>query len=350
MAKQEGLPQNEPSLKKVGMSPEELAKAKAEMGEFEYIGGKFVKRGSESHEKATKADDVREIEKLRKKVGESNEEKERRELLEEINISGRLGATTSVGSEFGKKRGVSSGFQNFIDGKSKDESLNSALRDSVNSEYGSFNVGMKYPFSRESAFGAHNIRYLLEENNINAAVTITPVIIKRPVYEKKTVEKGILWWKSTQEVQEQTGLGERSISIGDLNGNNSDTELAYRIFYYVQGTRENPYIEGDGNREGNIFAGQIFLPESIARKTFTEIENDPSFIKEVLRTLDPELMKTQEDPNNSPRTKSLGRGCMPKIDKIVIVPEGKSSEAFIRNERNIPKEINSKYIKTCPEF
>ena len=88
MAKQEGLPQNEPSLKKVGMSPEELAKAKAEMGEFEYIGGKFVKRGSESHEKATKADDVREIEKLRKKVGESNEEKERRELLEEAGYNG----------------------------------------------------------------------------------------------------------------------------------------------------------------------------------------------------------------------------------------------------------------------
>ena len=184
-----------------------LAKAKAEMGEFEYIGGKFVKRGSESHEKATKADDVREIEKLRKKVGESNEEKERRELLEEINISGRLGATTSVGSEFGKKRGVSSGFQNFIDGKSKDESLNSALRDSVNSEYGSFNVGMKYPFSRESAFGAHNIRYLLEENNINAAVTITPVIIKRPVYEKKTVEIYERWEKTRDKYYASLLLG-----------------------------------------------------------------------------------------------------------------------------------------------
>ena len=54
MPKQEGVPQPEPTpeKKKVGMSEEEVAKAKAEIDKFEYIGGKFVRKGSESHEKA----------------------------------------------------------------------------------------------------------------------------------------------------------------------------------------------------------------------------------------------------------------------------------------------------------
>ncbi|MSU54695.1 MAG: hypothetical protein EXS48_02605 [Candidatus Staskawiczbacteria bacterium] len=54
MSKQEGMPQPEPKPEKKGvMTPEEVAAAKADMDKLEYIGGKFVKRGSESHRKAT---------------------------------------------------------------------------------------------------------------------------------------------------------------------------------------------------------------------------------------------------------------------------------------------------------
>ena len=53
MPKQEGMPQPEPKPEKSGrMSPEEIVVAKAKMDEFEYIGGKFIKRGSEYHKKA----------------------------------------------------------------------------------------------------------------------------------------------------------------------------------------------------------------------------------------------------------------------------------------------------------
>ncbi len=49
MSKQEGIPKPEKSGR---MSPEEIAAAKTKMDEFEYIGGKLIKRGSESHKKA----------------------------------------------------------------------------------------------------------------------------------------------------------------------------------------------------------------------------------------------------------------------------------------------------------
>ncbi len=69
MPKQEGMPQPEPApeKKKVGMSEEEVAKAKAQMDEMEYIGGKFVRKGSESHKKAKE-------QKMEEQIAEQREE------------------------------------------------------------------------------------------------------------------------------------------------------------------------------------------------------------------------------------------------------------------------------------
>ncbi len=52
MTKPEGMPQPKPE-KSAAMTPEEVAAAKADMANLEYIGGKFVRKGSESHIKAT---------------------------------------------------------------------------------------------------------------------------------------------------------------------------------------------------------------------------------------------------------------------------------------------------------
>ena len=68
MPKQEGLPQEEPSSEKVGMSPEELAKAKTQMDEWKYEGGKFVKEGSAAEKKTEKQRDEEEKAKQRESI------------------------------------------------------------------------------------------------------------------------------------------------------------------------------------------------------------------------------------------------------------------------------------------
>lgn len=267
-------------------------------------------------------------------VYESELSQEQREILEEVDKRGRLATMTAVGTELGRDRGVSSGFQDIVDRKSENDSTNRRLKDLM---------------TRGRIYSVNNSREILEKEGVNASIEIDPLMREESIYEEKIIEKGILFWKTKEKVSEKVGVEKKPVLIGDLNGDNGDQERAYRIFYYVQGGKEgNEYLDPGTGRHGVIFQGHIMLPESIAKKTFGEIKKDPSFVKKVLRTLDPKLMEEQESPPAHWSFK--GRGPMPKVNKVLIIPEGADREDIFdidKSNRNIASGIRQENIKEC---
>lgn len=318
--------------KKVGMTPEELAVAKAKMDEFEYVGGKFVKKGSESHKKATEQkmeeEKAKQIEELRQEIGESQLEKEKRELLEEMDKRGILASYSSISHDLAAKKNSSTGFQLVFNKEEPVRKFGYDLRDTLTG-------------SRDFEYDL-NLRDILGENQegINAAVTIKPF---KEIMGKKKVTETSGWWpfKTTNShyvVEKVFGDGENPIPIGALNGNNQDKEATYKITYLLTGNKKKGgYQEGPGTRFGNMFYGHFLIPESLAKKAFELIEDNPSFVKDMIRKMDPDVMGAQEK-------------IMPKVDKIIIIPEGEATKALVKGKERHISEINPKYVKECPEY
>ena len=131
--------------------------------------------------------------------------------------------------------------------------------------------------------------------------------------------------------------GKHHPALEKYTGNINNVEAAYQITYVVTGhdpraPHEKQYRDPDTSRTGNIFIGSIFLPKELAHKAFTEVQKNPRLLRQIFQRFDPDIMQDQKNH-------------MPTDDKIFILPEGKASEAYIQNDRNIPEQIKSEYIK-----
>src|SRR3989344_3755336 len=262
-----------------------------------------------------------------------------RALNSEINKRGRLAVYVGVTSEFGLHRGVGSGFQSIVNNKSENENQAYLFRE--------FSSNRNY--YRRSFRPDIDIGFLLKEEGINAAVTMVPVIEETPIYKKEVQKTGIWPFQKEKEVMKPTGETDKKPVIMDqVGGDAKDKEATCEILYGVYSTPENPYIEADGYRQGNIFESRILLPQTIAEKAFDLIKKDPSFVKKILEILDPELMREQEIIR--PQTEYLKRGCMPKISEIMIVEKVieilKDSDSVKEMEK--VSFVNTR--KKCKEF
>ncbi len=265
-------------------------------------------------------------------VYESELSQEQREILEGVGKRGRSLVYTSVSIKFGPSRGVTSGFQPIIDKKEAGSDSNDLLK-RLNKLASLTNEGVG------KLSGRYTGRFftMMAEADITAAITIMPLTEKTPTYETVEETKGVWPFRKTEKVDRQTGIHEKQIAIGELNGNNEDDEEAYTIVYFVKGTDKNGYLEPDGNRMGNMFSADIILPKSVAQKAFLQIQKNPEFAKEILKKLDPELMQIQED-------------IMPKAKKVFILPEEVPAEVAFDGDTNNYSSIqfkkDSPYIKT----
>ncbi len=244
------------------------------------------------------------------------------EILDIIKERGRLVSTVSVDGAFAKERKLpGAGFNTFTDQKSSDTEANRRLIDwsSQHPEHRAFNK-------------TGDPVYDLNKNNIATAITITPITESVPIYENRTVKKGLFRREETEQIH--IGEKEEVISIGKFNGNEKDAEPAYRIVYYAAGTKENPSAYGSdySGRSGNRLESSIIIPESIARQVFTAIEKNPELAKDIMRTLDPKLMENQ------------AKNMVSKNEKMLIVPEG--ADAFKKDDDEKVVGIKSEYIKT----
>ncbi len=294
------------------------------------------------------AQDAQDIQDAHRQIEEllPEEQEARKRLLAEIDKRGRLVVTTDTPRELATKRKFDphrfSGFQTIVDQKSVDSPY-------ANTPYDRAWKDLQRDISTLSLnLSASSIDHMMKEAEINTLITIGPLEKSVPVYEE--VEK-TSWLVFKKKQIEQTGIKREKVGIDQLNGDENDKEQAYVIKYRVIGTDKNPYHTTDMNRHGNIFDANIILPKSVALEAFAKIQESPEFAKEILKTLDPELMKTQLDVQDERKRdilKNYGKkGYMPQGDKVLIIPEG-AKEAFEREEGrpSIGKKVNPVYIKS----
>lgn len=244
------------------------------------------------------------------------------ELLEKVNQSGRLLTRTVMTEKLANDRHVGTGSRLVIDEKNSQD--NSML---LNSE-------------RSSAmfdFIAGQTGYALKKEGISSAVTIAPIVDLETNYKQETVERKVgIFGKKVQEIKNiPNGTNKIPVLVGSLNSKIPDsekTEPAYKIVYHLEETEENKFRDPTTNRTGCAFDTAMILPESIARKVFEEIQNNPTSIEIFLNKLDPVLMKELEP-------------FLPKPETIVVVPENEILDAFIYNENGVVSSINSNFVK-----
>ena len=235
---------------------------------------------------------------------------EREKLLSEIDKAGRLATHTVMTEELAKERGVDTGFRTIIDEK---ENPRSSLRSII--ENPGFFDGSQYT-------------HIMRKEDVNVIIKIEPMPRTKSVYEE--VEKKGLFRAKKERVK--TGERQENRPFSEISGNEEDKEATYKISYIVSGTDREEYRDPTTRRYGGIFMGHILLPEKLAKKAFEEIEKDPNFARDILAKLDPKLMASQE-------------GFMPKGKKALVVPEQGNDRAFVKDDRNVIRGMNSDYIK-----
>lgn len=238
-------------------------------------------------------------------------------LLKDIHENGRSFINTSISGEFGRARGFHSrGFQ--------------TVRDPRETR-GGRRVGMEV----DNAFGTSRLRYMLEDQGIQLAVTAEPVTDDVPVYETPPAPTGFLAKMFAGKPEpKQVGTRKEAAPLSHFNEIKQGTEQAWRISIIIVGSsaKGNGYRDSDTRRFGNQICGGIYLPKDAAERAMARIQRDPAFVRQLLRTFDSELMKEQE-PN------------MPKIDRAFILPIGQTEQGYERDGRGMERTIRESFIK-----
>ncbi len=240
-------------------------------------------------------------------------------LLKDIHENGRSYINTSISQEFSRARDIwHGGFQTVRDPR----------------ESGRVHrVGMEV----ENAFGGGGrCRYMLEKQGIQLAVTAEPVTEDMPIFETPPAPTGFFakMFAGTPE-SKQVGTRKEPVALSRFKEAMQGAEQAYRISIIIVGSAEknNGYRDPDTGRYGNQICGGIYVPKDIAERTMKRIQQDPAFVRQLLRTFDPEMMKEQE-PN------------MPEIDKAFVLPIGQADQAYEKDDRGMERSIRETFIKT----
>lgn len=212
-------------------------------------------------------------------------------LVQEVYEQGRMAVEVSLSAKFAQTIGERSGFRKIGDRRSE----------------GIFYARDIVPHIQTDFFERGAVPEILQQSDVNAAITIAPV-------------------------ESKVGTRHEKVLMGTYTGDRATTEQAYRLDYIVAGTDKKPYRDPDTGRHGNVFFGAIVLPGNIAKKVFSETQKNPRLAQEIFKRLNPELMADQKP-------------YMPEVEKIFILPEGKSALAYEKNESGGVTAIKPEYIK-----
>ena len=318
-------------------NPDQLRLAKREEVDLEGVGNSETISGVSPGD--TETDERRD-----KEHEASKEKREREILLEQIGIRGRLTTLGHSTSGFSEERGRNgkAGFIEFNDRKIPDSSSSEKLQQLMQG-------GLNRLLTTKDLLGEKRgdsgwVSMELARNDIDSVITIVPITERKPVYgETEVVEKKpfLGFWKKEVKRKVTGEIGERKepMSMGVLNGDEEDTEPAYEIFCYLGATKSHPQMDTRG-RPGSMVQFHAILPKSLAQKAFETIQQDPGFMKEIIKQLDEEM--AEEMTSNKRFPQGVG-------GNFLIIPEGKARDALVvpEEQMGLPKikEVNKKYIQ-----
>ncbi len=202
-------------------------------------------------------------------------------------------------------------------------------------------VGEKYPPAlRGEAAGSSiqqsfhpDIRSLLRNADVNAAVTIEPLVTRTPVYAPVPPKpRGMAGWFASTPEPRQTGETVTPVPMSETTGDARDTEPAFRLNIIITGTEGNEYRDVTTNRTGCYLQAALVLPERIAKKALAAIDRDPAAALKILEQADPQLFGEQ-------------RAFMPTVKRMLVLRPEHRDQALVRNQRQIVESIDSRFIR-----
>jgi len=206
------------------------------------------------------------VKQLEAESGSMAREIEKEILLQSIVESGGTVITTSLPQEYHPTK--HNGFTDKCDSKRLDSHHNAHGRD------------VRHTFSSVIQEGVDDCA---KKNNIHEFVAIMP--IEEDVFEDVEVEttKKILFGlrsKPATKIERQK-VGRRTIQHNEIVSQGK-TEEAWQLYYYATDANDRAYQDHSG-RHGQMFALEVALPRSIARKVQARINSDPAFVREIAR-------------------------------------------------------------------